>query len=108
MRLYYDRDEIAAFVKDGADREGRVRIAAQMNCCKVSVILDICKSYGLQITLPKQKRGRKSILTPGKIHQVQEALRLGTKRCEIAKAMGVSDGTITYWAKKLNIEKAPK
>ena len=108
MRLYYTRDEIAAFVRDGANPAERVRIAAQMNCCKVSVILDICQSYGLQISAPKENRGRKPILTPGKIHQMQEALRLGTKRCEIAKAMGVSDGTITYWAKKLNIEKAPK
>ncbi len=110
MPHFYSDDEIASFVREGADPAERVRIAAQMNCCLIEDILRICKQFNIRVSAPKSRRGRKPALTPGQMMQLKEAISRGVKQSEIAKLLGVRGGIITYYAGKIKKEKekAPK
>lgn len=109
MRLHMTPGEIVAFVREAAVPGERVKIAAQMNLCKPSVIRDICEQYGLHITATKSGPGRKG-WPPAKIEQLRRMAEAGKIITDIAAEFGVATATIKYHIKQHNIsiKKAPR
>lgn len=105
MRFYYPESEIVSFILDGADPAERIIIAAQMNCCNETAIIELLRKNGICIVSGSRKVGRKSSLKPGQYQQMKDAIARGVRYSEIAKLLGVHKGTITYYAKKFRKEK---
>ena len=103
MRLHMAEEEIAVFVKDGADPSERVHIAAQMNCCSISVIKEICERNGVHIRAAGPVCGRKP-WPPAKVERLRALATHGKTQAEIAKDFGVTNSAISYQMKKYNIQ----
>lgn len=102
MRLHMTPGEIVAFVREAAVPGERVKIAAQMNLCKPSVIRDICEQYGLHITATKSRPGRKGWPT-AKVEQLRRMVDAGKTVTEIAAEFEIDTASIYYHLRKNEI-----